>query len=287
MRKRPLGRTGESLSVIGFGGVLLWDEGPEDSCRLVAEAVDRGINYFDVAPTYGNAQERLGPALEPHRQSVFLACKTTARTKDDAWQELRDSLRQLRTDHFDLYQLHGVDKPEDVERAMGPGGAIETLVEAREQGLVKYLGFSSHSETAALALIDRFDFDTVLYPFNWVCWYQGDLGPRVLQQAQRKGMGILGLKAMAKRRLKENEPRPRPRCWYAPVETSDEAALGIRFALSLPLTSIVSTGYVEHLWWACDAVRMIKPLTEEERATLQRESRAYEPLFHYEPPQPA
>jgi aryl-alcohol dehydrogenase-like predicted oxidoreductase len=282
VRKRPLGRTGESLSVIGFGGLLVWDEDPATAERLVAEAVDRGINYFDVAPSYGNAQERMGPALEPYRDSVFLACKTLARTQDEAWHELRDSLKVLRTDHLDLYQLHAVNTREEIEQIMSPGGAIETFAQAREQGLVRNLGFSSHSEAAALELLDRFEFDTVLYPFNWICWYQGDLGRRVLETAQRKGMGILGLKAMAKRRLKEGESRPWPKCWYVPAETAEEAAIGIRFALSLPVTATVSPGHAQHLWWACDTAQSFKPLTPDEFQELEQASVGCEPLFRHD-----
>ena len=223
MHQRPLGRTCEALSVIGFGGVLVWGVEQVTADRLVAQAVDRGVNWFDVAASYGDAQERLGPALEPYRDSVFLACKTLARTKDKAWEDLRESLRQLRTDRFDLYQLHGVDKLEDVDRVNAPGGALEMLIEAREQGLVRYLGFSSHCEQAALKLMDRFNFDAVMHPVNWVCWHQGNLGPAVVEKANAKQMGILGLKALAKRKSKEGEPKAWPRCWYTPVRPSRQA----------------------------------------------------------------
>src|SRR6476619_6415083 len=100
MERRLLGETGRELSIVGFGGIVVMDTEPPEASRLVAEAVDRGVNYFDVAPSYGNAEERLGPALEPYRDRVFLACKTQKRTKQDAAAELRDSLRRMRTDHF-------------------------------------------------------------------------------------------------------------------------------------------------------------------------------------------
>ena len=106
--KRALGKTGEQLSMIGFGGIVVMDEQPNAAANLVAEAVDRGINYFDVAPSYGNAQERLGPALKPYRQNCFLACKTEGRKKDDSRAQLEESLRLLKTNHFDLYQFHAL-----------------------------------------------------------------------------------------------------------------------------------------------------------------------------------
>ena len=108
--KRTLGRTGEQLSIIAFGGIVVMDESTGDSKNIVAEAVDRGINYFDVAPSYGNAQEMLGPALAPYRKNCFLACKTEGRMKDDSRKQLEESLKLLQTDHVDLYQFHALTK---------------------------------------------------------------------------------------------------------------------------------------------------------------------------------
>src|SRR5436189_1744470 len=108
--RRPLGKTGEHLSIIGFGGIVVMNEDTGRSNNIVAEAVDRGINYFDVAPSYGNAQERLGPALAPYRKNCFLACKTEGRMRDDSRKQLEESLRLLQTDHLDLYQFHALTK---------------------------------------------------------------------------------------------------------------------------------------------------------------------------------
>lgn len=279
MEKRLLGHTGEALSVVGFGGIVVSHEAPSIANRLVAQAVERGVDYFDVAPSYGNAEERLGPALEPYRSSVFLACKTAKRTKQEASEELRESLKRLRTDHFDLYQLHGVNTLEEVDRIMGPGGAMEAFVEAREQGLVRYLGFSSHAEETALALLDRFAFDSVLFPFNWVCWHQRNFGSRVLENAREKGVGILALKALAKRRRKEGEEQKWPKCWYAPVEDPEEASLALRFVLSKPITAAPSPGHAELLWWACDAADRFEPLSEEEATQVARLSEGLDPIF--------
>src|SRR5213593_2445021 len=124
MERRPLGETGEELSIIGFGGIVVMNVEPGEASRLVAEAVDRGVNYFDVAPSYGNAEERLVPALAPHRDRVFLACKTGKRDKAEAAHELRESLRRMQTDPFDLYQLHALTTMEEMEQALGPGGAM-------------------------------------------------------------------------------------------------------------------------------------------------------------------
>ncbi len=139
--KRQYGRAKDMLSVIGFGGIVVKDVTPEEASSYVSEAVDRGINYFDVAPTYGNAQERLGPALKPYRDKCFLACKTTKRDAKGAQEELEESFRLLQTDHFDLYQLHAITTLEDVEQAFAKGGAMETFLQGqgRWQGSVPRL----------------------------------------------------------------------------------------------------------------------------------------------------
>jgi aryl-alcohol dehydrogenase-like predicted oxidoreductase len=279
MEKRQLGRTGERLSVIGFGGILVMDEEPSTAGNLVAQAVDRGINYFDVAPTYGNAEERLGPALEPFRKSVFLACKTDKRTAEAAAEELHQSLERLRTDYFDLYQFHAVTTLEDVQQILGPGGALETFVKAREQGKVRYLGFSAHSEEAALALLDGFRFDSMLFPFNWVCWHQGQFGPRVLEKAVENEVGVLALKMLAKRKLADGEERTWPKAWYAPVESFEEALLAVRFTLSKPITASPSPGHLQLLDWACRAAEAFAPLSEEEETLVAERSRGLPPLF--------
>jgi len=281
MEKREYGRTGENLSVVGFGGIIVMNEKPSSANRIIAQAVDRGINYFDVAPTYGNAEEVLGPALKPYRESVFLACKTEKRMKDEAMKELNQSLQHLRTDYLDLYQLHAVTTLEEVDLIMSNGGAVETLIEAREQGLVRYIGFSAHSEEAALALLDRFKFDSMLFPFNWVCWHQGHFGPKVLKKAREKGVAILALKALAKRKLKGGEERKWPKCWYAPVDDLEEASLALRFTLSLPITAAVSPGHAELLWWACDAAENFKPLSKEEAALIANKSKGLDPIFPF------
>lgn len=282
MEKRRYGNANIYLSVVGFGGIAVMNERQDEANRLVAKAIDRGINYFDVAPSYGNAEERLGPALKPYRNSVFLACKTLKRTGKEVEEEMHQSLKKLHTDHFDLYQLHAVTTLDEVDQIFSEGGAIEAIIEAREQGLIKYIGFSAHSEEAALSLLDRFKFDSILFPINWVCWHQGNFGPRVIEKALEKGVAILALKTMAKRRLKEDEPRKWPKCWYAPVERFEEAVMAVRFTLSLPVTAAVAPGHAELLWWMCDAAEAFKPLSEDEKIAVANRSRGLEPIFSSE-----
>lgn len=277
--RRTLGKTGQRLSVIGFGGIVVMDEVPDDAAALVATAIARDINYFDVAPSYGNAQERLGPALEPYRKDVFLACKTAQRTKAGAETELKRSLELLRTDHFDLYQMHAVTTLAEVEMICGPGGALELFKDARERGQIRHIGFSAHSEAAALALMARFAFDTILYPVNWGCWYGGNFGPAVIAKAQEQGLGILALKALARQKWPADVLKKWFKCWYQPVDTPEEVAQGVRFTLSKPVTAAVSPSHAELLWLMCDAAEQFTPLSADEEAQLAQKSKTIQPLF--------
>jgi aryl-alcohol dehydrogenase-like predicted oxidoreductase len=283
MEKRTLGKTGEKLSIVGFGGIAVMNETAVDAANLVAKAVnERGINYFDVAPSYGNAQQVLGPALEPYRKNVFLACKTGERSAKGAEQELAQSLKDLRTDHLDLYQLHAMKTMQEVDQVLGPGGAMETFIKAREKGQVRFLGFSAHSEEAAIALMDRFAFDSILFPFNWVCWNEGKFGPSVLDKAQEKGLGVLALKTMAKRRWQEGEERRWSKTWYSPVDTYEEAKWAVRFTFSRPITAGPSPGHAELLWWMCDAADKFEPLSDQEEAELARRAQGLKAIFPHD-----
>ncbi|MCE5260056.1 MAG: aldo/keto reductase [Chloroflexi bacterium] len=279
MFKRVLGRTGVELSVVGFGGIICMNASAEECSRNVGKAIERGINYFDVAPSYGNAEEMLGPALEPYRKNIFLACKTGKRTKDEAWAELKASLQHLRTDYFDVYQLHGVTTLEEVDTIFSKGGAMETFLEARQQGLVRFLGFSAHSDEAAVALMNRFPFDTILFPWNWVTWYKGNFGRETLATAQAKGLGRLALKALALRKWRDDEEHQWSKAWYHPVDTAEDAALGLRFTLSKPITAAVSPGHAEFLWWACDAADKYTPITAAEEGQLEARAQKLDTIF--------
>jgi predicted aldo/keto reductase-like oxidoreductase len=282
LERRPLGRTGEQLSIIGFGGIVVMNATAAEAANRVAEAIDYGVNYFDVAPSYGNAEDMLGPALEPYRKNVILNCKTTERSAAGARKELESSLRKMRTDHFDVYQLHAVTTPEDVEKIFAPGGALETFVAARKEGKVRFLGFSAHSVEAATALMGRFDFDTILYPVNFATWNAGNFGPQVLAAAQAKKMGILALKAMARGPWPSGAKRDaHPKCWYEPLDTSADAAMGLRFTLSHPVTAAVPPGDENLFKMALGLAVNFKPLTEAEAAAIKEKGLKQEPIFRY------
>jgi aryl-alcohol dehydrogenase-like predicted oxidoreductase len=280
--RRTLGKTGEQLSIIGFGGIVVMNEEAGAASNIVAEAVDRGINYFDVAPSYGNAQERLGPALAPYRNKCFLACKTDGRMKEDSRTQLEESLRLLKTDHVDLYQFHALTKMTDLDKVLGPGGAIETMEAARKEGKIRYIGFSVHSAETALAAMDRYPFDTILFPVNWVLFTQANFGPQILKRAQEKKMGILALKGMAKSvwPAGESKNHPAPKCWYQPAVFPDEASLGLRWTLGHPVTAAIPPGDERYFHLAMDVAQNFKPLEAREEQTLLAGGHGVEPIFH-------
>lgn len=281
MQKRPYGNTGEELSVISFGAIVVMNVTPKEADEYVGEAYDHGINYFDVAPSYGNAEERLGPALAPYRKDVFLACKTTRRDAAGAKEELERSLSLLQTDHFDLYQLHAITTDEDIEKAFGPGGAMETFVKAREEGKVRYLGFSAHSVNAALAAMDRFDFNSLLFPLNYVTYEVAGFGPQVMEAAQKKGVARLALKAMARGPWKEGDPNKSeyPKAWYEPLADRAEARMALRYTLSLPVTAAVPPGDIRLFRMAMEIAQDFTPLTALELEAIRARAATETPLF--------
>jgi aryl-alcohol dehydrogenase-like predicted oxidoreductase len=284
LSKRVLGGTGEKLSIIGLGGLVLAEETQETADRLVREAVGHGVNYFDVAPSYGNAEDRMGPALQPYRKDVFLACKTLKRDKEGAAEELQQSLRKLQTDHFDLYQLHALSETQDVEQALGPKGALEAFTQARKEGKIRFIGFSAHSVEAALLAMGQFNFDTVLLPVNFVCFLKGNFGPQVVALAKEKNMGILALKALARQPWPdETQSKDWPKCWYQPILDPDEAALSLGFTLTQPVTAAVPPGDKRLFKNALELAHRFEPLGPEDEARIRQLAANLSPLFTHPP----
>lgn len=279
--KRPFGKTGEKLSIIGLGGVTIMKTPQLEANNFVHEAIDNGINYFDFAPTYGNAEELLGPALEGYdRDKLFLACKTNKRKKEEAAAELRQSLKNLKTDHFDLYQFHAISSMKDVETIFGKDGALEAFLEAREQGLIRYIGFSAHSVKAALAAMDRFDFDSILFPTNFALYYKGNFGPQVVEKAKNSGVARLAIKAMAKSKWPKDANRKEfPKCWYQPASDPKLADMALRFTLSQPITAAIPPGDPKLFRMAMDIAPNFTPVTEEEKEELKKVAQNQELIF--------
>ena len=269
------------LSIIGLGGLLLVGMEQASADRIVAESLERGVNYFDVAPFYGNgeAEQRMGNALGSRRRGIFLACKTLDRSRAGAKAELEQSLRNLHTDHFNLYQFHAVSDMEEVEEIFAPDGAAETFLLAKKQGKIKYIGFSAHSAEAALAMLDRFQFDSILFPVNFICCEKGGFGPQVIERAKGLDVALLAIKAMAHGPWRKTDKRKYPNCWYRPIENKELARQALRFAFSEGATAAIPPGDEGLFRMALELARDLPPLGADERQQLLTSTRRLRPLF--------
>jgi predicted aldo/keto reductase-like oxidoreductase len=283
--KRPYGKSGPKLSIIGFPGLVLRKLEQDAGNKLVAEAFERGINYFDVAPAYGDAEIKLGPALAPYRKKVFLACKTKMRDAAGAKLEFERSLKRLRTDRFDLYQLHVLSNVEkDVKTAFAKGGAMEYLLAQQKAGRIRYLGFSAHTEEAAIAAMGLFKFDSIMFPINFASWLKANFGPKVVKKARKNGAAIIGIKTFARKRWQRGDAgKKRFGTWYEPTFERSEADMALRFAMSRGLTATIPPACVEIHKLALDVAPGVLAITPAEVAKLKTIAGDLTPLFPHTP----
>ena len=281
MKYKPLGHTGLTISAVSYGGIVsagfydntdypALDQNASD--RFVSYAIDHGVNYFDVAPSYGNAQAQLGNSLRPYRNKVHLACKTARRDRQGAEAELRESLSLLQTDHFEIYQLHGIASMDEVEQAFAPGGVMELMREVREKGIAAHIGFTAHSEEAALRMLELYDFETVLFPINWFMHMAHGMGEKLM----KKDVGHLAMKAFIERKWDDDAERAAsayPKSWCKPIDVEDTAfgMAAMRYALSLGVDTLVPPGNFESFKFAVEHIDecVEKPLSEADEALLK------------------
>ena len=249
-----LGRTGFEVSRIAYGGIVSGNERQEDSDRYVDYAIEHGVNYFDVAPSYGNAQEILGNSLRSRRKDVYLACKTSEFRREAGSAQFSESFRLLHTDYFDVFQLHALTTMEQLDQAFAEDGIMNVLIEAKKDGRIRNLGFSAHNEDVALEALERYDFDTVLFPFTWSLNMTRETGRRLLEVAKARNLGILALKAMALRQWQQDEERIEPKCWYKPIDIGNEELLiaAAGYSLSLGAHLFLPPGSYPYFKFAVD-----------------------------------
>jgi predicted aldo/keto reductase-like oxidoreductase len=284
MERRRLGRTGHMSSVVAFGAAALSQVSQREADEAIELAIAHGVNHFDVAPSYGEAELRLGPWMARIRQDIFLGCKTQERGKAQAREELRRSLERLRVDSFDLYQLHAVCDMEDLDRALGPGGAIEAIVEARDDGLLKHIGITGHGMLAPRVhaeALRRFPFDTVMTPFNFVLY--DDAGYRadweaLLAITQAQDAGIHVIKAIGKAPW---SGRPQTYAtWYEPFDEQHEIDSAVAFALGQPVATLCSAGEVRLLPMFLAAAERYQQVGAEELRALEASAGSFRHVFN-------
>ncbi len=275
MQKILLGKTGMEISRVMYGGIVSMRDGQDKSDEYVDYALAHGINYFDVAPTYGDAQEKLGNSLVGHRDDIFLACKTQQRLAEGAKATLEESLTLLKTDHFDVYQMHEISTVEEVETAFRKGGAFEVLLKAKEEGVAKNLGITCHSDAAALRALELYDFDTVLFPTNW-CMHMGKgFGGATAAEIKARGIGFLGMKSMIHRAWQagERDASRFPKSWCKPISENDALCVAaMKYAYAMGAQALVPPGNFESFSFAvAHADEILQPMTSQERDLLAAE----------------
>ena len=283
MERRRLGRTGHMSTVVTFGAAGIGRVDQETADRAIETALAHGVNHVDVAPRYGEAEVRLRPWMARIRSRIFLGCKTGQRTREEASAELSRSLERLGTDRLDLYQLHAVGKLHELDQCTAPGGALEALVEAREAGLVRWLGITGHTHDAPrthLEALRRFDFDTVMFPLNFVLWadprYRED-AQALLEECRRRDVGVHIIKTVARDPWGD---RPRTHTtWYEPFTDQTIIDQAVAFVLSRPVTTLCSVGDVSVLPRVLEAAERFQALEAPAEAALLATSGRYHSPF--------
>jgi predicted aldo/keto reductase-like oxidoreductase len=290
MPRRVLGRTGAEVSMVGFPGLAMIHDDQEACNKAIRKALDIGVNYFDVAPAYGNgvAEERMGIAMEGIDKSrIFLACKTKMRDKEGARMELERSLKRLKTDHFDLYQVHHIRTAEEVQQALGPGGAIETFLEAKKEGKVRWLGFSAHTTKGAVEAMNGFAFDTCMFPINCIEYYKMGFGKEVLEVAAKKDIAVVAIKTMSRGAWATEAERSR-KWWYHTMESTAEIDMAVRWSLSQGgVVAGLSPSFVDLFEKSAEAAKKYRPIAATEVQRLKELAESCNSLFIREEQQAA
>jgi aryl-alcohol dehydrogenase-like predicted oxidoreductase len=278
------GRTGHESTRILFGAAAFSQVSQEDADRTIALLEEHGINHFDTAASYGDAELRLGPWLEHNRDKVFLATKTGEREAGPAYDEIRRSLERMRVDTVDLIQLHNLVEESEWDTAMGPGGALEAAVRAREEGLVRFIGVTGHGLTVAemhRRSLEQFDFDSVLLPYNYPMMlnpqYAGDF-ERLAAICLQRNVAMQTIKAITKAPWGDREQTAAT--WYEPLRDQGPIDMAVHWVLGRPSAFLNTVGDIDVLPLVLDAAERFdgsRP-TEEAMHELTREWQM-EPLF--------
>ncbi|HCS37993.1 MAG TPA: aldo/keto reductase [Anaerolineaceae bacterium] len=255
--KHPFGRTGHMSSRILLGAAAFWDLPQADADASIELALASGVNHFDVAASYGNAEIYVGSWISRHGRPSFLATKTEERKTDKAYDSIRQSLERLHVDYVDLIQLHNLIEPNEWQTAMGPGGALEAAIRAREEGLVRFIGVTGHGLTAAAQhtkALERFDFDSVLLPYSYLMWinkqYRSDF-LNLLTICQKRNVAVQTIKSLVHTPWGQREQTRNT--WYRPLEAQADIDLAVHWVLGNEGLFLNSAGDIHILPLVLDA----------------------------------
>ena len=283
METRRFGRSGHMSTVAIFGAAAFWEISQAEADKVMELVIEAGINHIDVAPSYGQAELRIGPWMPRERDRFFLGCKTTERTREGAWQEIQKSLKLLQTGSFDLYQAHAVTSMEELDQVTMKGGALEAMIQAKQAGLTKYLGITGHGVNAPaiyLEALRRYDFDSVLFPLNFVQMANPEYRKNaedLIAECVRKDVGMMVIKSIT--RGPWGERQHTATTWYEPFDHAAEIQQAINFVLSYPVTGICTAGDTRILPLVLQACKNATKLSSAEIESLKKSGLNYQPLF--------
>lgn len=283
METRRFGRTGHMSTVAIFGAAAFYEISQEDADTVMEQVIEAGVNHIDVAPSYGQAELRIGPWMRRERERFFLGCKTMERTKEGAWKEMQESLERLRTESFDLYQCHAITTMEELDAITRKGGALEAFEQAQREGLIKFIGITGHGINAPqiyLEALRRFDFDSVLFPLNFVQMaipeYRRN-AEELIATCKAKDVGTMIIKSITKAPWGERQHTATT--WYEPFDQMAEIQKGVNFALSYDVTGLCTAGDTRILPMVLQACESFTRLSEGELKAMIESGKQYEPLF--------
>jgi aryl-alcohol dehydrogenase-like predicted oxidoreductase len=283
METRRFGRTGHMSTVAIFGAAAFSKISQEDADKVMEMVIEAGVNHIDVAPSYGQAEERIGPWMPRERGRFFLGCKTTERTREGAWNEMQASLKRLQTESFDLYQCHAITTMEELDSVTMNGGALEAFVKARAEGLTKYLGITGHGVDAPqiyLEALRRFDFESVLFPINFVQMANPEYRKyteELIATCKTKDVGTMIIKSTTKAPWGERQQTATT--WYEPFNQMDEIQRAVNFVLSYDVTGVCTAGDTRILPMVLEACENFTRLNNSEMEEMIQSGKQYEPLF--------
>lgn len=282
--RQPFGSTGHESTHILFGAYALSKATQVEADCVLELLLECGVNHIDTAPMYGNAEKRIGPWMEKHRGDFFIATKTRRRTYQGTWDDLQRSLDRLHVDYVDLWQMHGLTGSAGWERAMGPGGTLEAFVEARDKGLVRFLGVTGHGLKAPamhIRSLERFHFDTVLVPYNHSLMqnprYAADFEALVTLCRERH-VAVQTIKSIA-RRPWEDRPKTYNTYFYEPLDTQDAIDKAVHWVLGYPDIFLITAGDMQLLPKILDAANRFEARPSDAEMTAVTAKFAIQPIF--------
>ncbi|MFW9839150.1 MAG: aldo/keto reductase [Candidatus Thorarchaeota archaeon] len=270
--KQPFGRTGHASTRIIFGGYALSDATHAEASRVLELLLEHGVNHIDTAAMYGKSEELVGSWMDQHRDDFFLATKSRSRSYKGAMNDLQRSLSRLRVDYVDLWQMHGLTNPVSWEKVMAPGGALEAFVEAREKGLVRYLGITGHGNKVPAMhkqSLERFDFDAVLLPYNFLQMqnprYSADL-TELVEICHKRKVAVQTIKSVVRRPW---GPRAKTHntYFYEPLVNHNAINKSVHWSMGLSESFVITAGDIQILPRILDAAMHFRNRPNDEEMT--------------------